>query len=375
MSPVRSHGTGATDGYQAIRVARTLTEAEALRDEWEALLKVSPGSTIYQSPSWVLEWYRTFGGRWCVHLVVLRHADGALAAIAPFARASLGPWSWLPQCLISVGAEHDGSGEILVHPDLPGAAREIVEFLDAMVTTKLTIVRVGGVDVRGAYGQALLDSRSNRRIQSQAESSVLDLANGDASIVEQLIRKHRVPRRRRRLEEAHGELEIAAGDGPMADVLADMRRLLLARWGPDAGPAAWATEQRALFTSRVFSQLCVEDRARAVSLIVDGRRVAIQLVTNVQDRYVFEMIGHDVDMPQFGLGNQVMAEALRHVCTLGATEVDFRAPAMDYKDAWASERRQISTAILVRPGLYGKLSLRPYSLMRRWRRRYLGRST
>jgi len=64
-----------------------LAEAERLRPQWEALLERSTGKELAQSPSWLLTWWRVYGGwqgrRLCLGLF---HDAGRLIGLAPMLR-------------------------------------------------------------------------------------------------------------------------------------------------------------------------------------------------------------------------------------------------------------------------------------------------
>jgi len=67
----------------AIREVESIKQLEALRHDWIALWKSSSIATPFQSPDWLIRWWKHFGAgadRLCV--LVLRHEE-RLIAIAP----------------------------------------------------------------------------------------------------------------------------------------------------------------------------------------------------------------------------------------------------------------------------------------------------
>ena len=60
----------------------TPEELERLREEWLALWRRSPAATPFQSPMWLLPWWRAFGSD-DLSTIVARNASGALTALLP----------------------------------------------------------------------------------------------------------------------------------------------------------------------------------------------------------------------------------------------------------------------------------------------------
>ena len=74
--------TGSSLAAADVRVLATTAELEALRGEWDALWRADPRATAFQSPHWLLPWWKHIGeGTLCT--VAVRDDDGVLVGLAP----------------------------------------------------------------------------------------------------------------------------------------------------------------------------------------------------------------------------------------------------------------------------------------------------
>src|SRR5581483_2187260 len=68
-------------GFMDLRVITTAEEFADLAPEWHELWRRSPNATPFQSPMWLLPWWRHFGSN-DLHVIAARE-EGKLAALAP----------------------------------------------------------------------------------------------------------------------------------------------------------------------------------------------------------------------------------------------------------------------------------------------------
>ncbi|HOW17741.1 MAG TPA: hypothetical protein PLC79_01790, partial [Phycisphaerae bacterium] len=66
-------------GYVAQEI-RSEEEFAAIRDEWQALLAISPANTIFLTWEWLFEWWRSYGGGRALRGLLLRDEAGRPAA-------------------------------------------------------------------------------------------------------------------------------------------------------------------------------------------------------------------------------------------------------------------------------------------------------
>src|SRR3569832_1655332 len=104
-----------------LEAVTTVEALEALCPEWSALLERDPHATPFQSPEWLLPWWKHFG-RGALWTLALRR-KGAVVGLAPFyidtmPEENLRVLSW-------IGAGITDYLDLIVDPDvaLPAASR------------------------------------------------------------------------------------------------------------------------------------------------------------------------------------------------------------------------------------------------------------
>ena len=115
-----------------VTVLRDAGAMESLLPDWTALWRRHPGATPFQSPAWLIPWWRCFG--WGELLVVAIHIGGKLVALAPFFVAD--------GVLRPIGIALSDYVDILLDPEWPEAAVALAAVLS---------------DCSGDWDEAVLD--------------------------------------------------------------------------------------------------------------------------------------------------------------------------------------------------------------------------
>lgn len=357
-----------------------LTSFDALADlesSWHELFDASPSVRVSQSPEWIGSWYRRYESAHGVYVVVVRR-DRELVGLAPFSRSGT-RWKGGPQFLVSASVELNDNtvgGDPLIRDDDPAVAASIATHLAAEVRRGLTVVHARGLRRAGPFQIALEQCPGLALAQPKGfVSPIVVLGTPESTdALERRVRQHRLPRRRRRLEERFSSVAFDPDDRDVVGVLRDMETLLDGRWPPGEGPSLFTDEARRRFTVDVWSTLVEQGNAHFVVLRLDGRRAAVQLVSHVGAHHACEVIAYDAELREFALGHLVMAEALRIAGEQGAATVDLGAPRSDYKDGWADDAVEWTSTTLARPGRGGQAALKLRKLVANRRRRRLGRT-
>ena len=84
MSAPAARPFAAVDAALDVEVITTTAELEALEPEWLALWRQCPAATPFQSPAWLIPWWRHLG-QGDLWVLALRHR-GRLAGLAPLYR-------------------------------------------------------------------------------------------------------------------------------------------------------------------------------------------------------------------------------------------------------------------------------------------------
>ena len=356
-------------------VVTDLAGLEALAAPWEELLLRSPGSTAFASPGYVLTWYRHFERPGGIYAIAVRRGD-ELVGLAPYAQSRLGGRRGF-RLLVSAGTEHGDYGEPLLGPNPGPVAAAIAEHLSELVRGRSVAVNLRRLYDGGPMLRALAERddivRRPMGLVAHATLVRFDALDDPEAYLDRLARRHSIPRRMRRLREAHGDVTYVV-DSPDVDAALDaMRDMLRARWAPGTGPRIFATPRLEAFTRAVIHTLVDADQGRVSTLDADGRPVAATSVFRVGDRYISDNAAFEPALAKYGLGQAELYETLRHSLAEGAAEVDLRAGDFPYKAKWGNDERVTRSIVVTAPGKVGEVALAARRVAMSMRARRMGR--
>jgi CelD/BcsL family acetyltransferase involved in cellulose biosynthesis len=350
------HRPSSTDAYR-VEVVTDLDELGVLERPWHRLLLASPTATAFASPAWLLTWYRHFQPRSGIYVVTVWRA-GELVGIAPFARNRFGGRHAGFTLLVSAGTEHGDYGDPLLGPQPLAVAGVIVDHLVRLVHHEDTAVNLRRLRDDDPL-LVLLEGRDDVACEPMgrhADNVIVrfaDLDDPEAALA-RIARKRDLPRLRRRLAEAHGEVAFAGAAPDTAAALDDMRDFLARRWPPGEGPKLFASPGREAFTRDVTNALVAAGLARVSTLSAGGRTVAVTVDQQLGDRQVGDATSFDPDLRKFSVGLMHLHEVLASALDAGVAQVDLRAGDFPYKDQWATDRQGTRSIALVAPGPLGQ---------------------
>ncbi len=329
-------------------------------EPWRALVHATPAATPFASPAFVLTWFRHLERPRGAYVVTVWRGD-ALVGLAPFARTRLGGDHTGFQMLVSAGTEHGDHGEPLLGPEPAPVAGAVAEHLAQLVRSRLAAVNARRLFEEGPMLAALRarDDLARVPMGHVAHAAVVrfDELDDPHDHLERLARRHDIPRRMRRLEEACGPVAYEPDDRRRDTTLDAMAAMLLDRWGTEAGPRLFATPGRAAFTRAVTHALAADGMGRLSTLSAGGRLAAVSTVLQVGDRLVSDNAAFDVDLCRYGVGQAEIYRLLRHALDAGVVEVDMRAGDFPYKRKWTNSERRTRSVVLVAPGRRGDVAL------------------
>ena len=368
-------GAGGSRAGLRIDVVTEVDDLAALIDPWTRLLASSPHATAFASPAFVLTWYRHFERPGGVHAVTVWQGD-ELVGLAPFARTTIGRGPARASLLVSAGTEHGDYGDPLLGPDPVPVADALTDHLIGL-TRKRTAVNLRRLRVDGAmwaavYARPDVDRQSMGRV---ADAAVVRFALMDdpEATLRRLAKKHDIPRRLRRLEEAHGEVAYVVGDPDVTGALDDMRKLLAGRWDEGAGPKLFRSPGLEAFTRASVAEMVAAGLARIDCLTVAGRRATVSTILQVGDRQLGDATAADAQLGKFSVGQAAIHAALEHALAVGVSELDMRAGDFPHKQRWANATIRTRSVAMTAPGRRGEVMRRARRLAMSVRARRLGR--
>ena len=307
----------------------------ALADDWAALWMRCPAATPFQSPAWLLPWWRSFGNG-TPRVAYLRDPAGALAGVLPLFRMN--------GALLPFGAGITDYQDCLRAPDAPDNAASWL--LESAFGAGL-----GQGDLIDVPPDAVL-----RRVDpppgwclSWHDSDpcpVLDLRHGwDAAVPSRMRRKLRMNANR---GDAAGGVtaEIATDSTAIEHVI----RLHTQRWaaggepGVLADPAVLAFHRHAAPGLHAAGLLRIGLLRAAVGEVV----AAILAYLDRRDRVFFYLSGYAAHASAYSPTSLLLAHMLQVAAGEGRSEAHFLRGGEAYKYAWGAVDRWNATGRLIR---------------------------
>ena len=309
----------------------------ALERDWDALWRRVPAASPFQSPAWMLPWWRQFGTARPI-VVALRAGDGRLDGLLPAYVLEEGG----ERKLLPMGAGPTDYLDALVAPDAPagtaslllGAALEGAGAIDACdlpdlppcATLREAVAPPGwtATQAQGAPCPVLVLPRT---------------ADGLREIVPAATRR-KLRMNRHRAERAGGAaLRVAeAATWPaMLDALADLHG---ARWAARGEPGVLADPLLRRFLDEAAPLLLGAGLLRLATLhIGDGAVAAACLALATPDRLLLYLSGFDAAQAFYSPGTLLLGALIEAAISEGIGEVHFLRGGEAYKYAWGATDR------------------------------------
>lgn len=316
-----------------VEIVTGLARLEELAGPWEALRARCPGATPFQSPAWLIPWWRAFaqGG---LRAVALHGAD-RLAGMAPLYLASGDAGS--PRWLL-LGSGNTDHLDVLAEPgaeaELAEAVAEVLEREDADQADFLQL----------PPGSVLFQLPSvwrAERLAGDACPAILLSDTPGAGLDDIVPRKFaaRLRQARRRLSAA-GRADVESAEGEPVEraeaLFGELVRLHAAAWQARGGPG--------VLTDRVVQRFH-RDVVRAAhplglldlrALRLNGRVVAAYYGFRDAGGAYYYLGGFDPDAGALSPGTLMVADAVEAAARRGAARFDFLRGREPYKYYWGA---------------------------------------
>jgi CelD/BcsL family acetyltransferase involved in cellulose biosynthesis len=307
---------------------------EDLRGAWAELWDRCPSATPFQSPEWLLAWWRHQGGApaWTVAL----RRGARLVGLAPF-YVYTHPGTGIRQVtLVGNGitdhldalvdpAVEEGGARILQHLADNRHRWDTADWADLHPASPLLTA-----PTPAPLADAVDEAEPCPVLALPADEDGLAGAVGSPRVLQNL-------RTARRRAEAMGEIEIVQADETnLAETLDALFRLHAARWRErgeggvldEAAIRAVIADAAAGFLARGWLRL--------YALRVGGRTAAVQLGWAARGRAYYYIGGWDPAFARISPGSLLVEHAVRDAVREGATEFDFLRGRESYKYAWGA---------------------------------------
>ena len=308
----------------AVSVITSTDELDQIAPQWDALWRRSPQATPFQSPHWLLPWWRSFGSD--APFVVMSSTNGKLEALAPLyilrdedSDESLGMF---------IGTGISDYLDILGDPEpladaIASADCQLWDFQQLRPTSSL-------------LSMPLRDGWSDN-VEEQEPCPILALDDLDQSLSTHARKKLRYYRR---CAERLGEVRYETANADSLDaLLQSLFELHAARWQRRGLPGVLADETTQHFHRDAARRMLDAGALRMYAMHIGNRVRGVFYGFAHHDTVYYYLSGYDPDLEKISIGNTLVAHAVDEAIRDGAKVFDFLRGAEEYKYAWGAKDR------------------------------------
>jgi CelD/BcsL family acetyltransferase involved in cellulose biosynthesis len=311
----------------------SLAQVNAVRRQWSELCSASPLATPFQSPAWVLPWWKHLGEG---ELLLLAIRDpGKLVGIAPFVFVEKPGFG---RRLLLVGSGVTDYMDILVdEPSAKEALLATVAYLEARagdcVEWDFQQLRASSPLLNMAPP---LEWRSQLTVQEVCPALPLPAAPAHLGRV---VPKHMLEKLayyRRRLQTLHPARIELADSKSLEELLENFLVLHRQRWAAQGQPGMLAGEALESFHRDVATACLASGSLRLFGLRINGRIEATLYALADNRRIYFYLSGFNPELAAFSPGTLLIGHAIEQAIAEGATHFDFLRGREAYKYMWGA---------------------------------------
>lgn len=349
-----------------VRVIETLEDLEGLRSDWEGLLAMIPGVSIFSSWEWLVPWWRAFGHGQRLHVLSFQNSGSRLAGLAPLSlatRRSAGI-QWKIARLMGDGSKDSDNLDL---PVLPQYEEDLIaSLLDhlAVHPQQWDFCEWNTVPENSPLATRLpvhLKQRNWPLVSTSTPCSSIVLPETWESYVKQLSAKERgkLGIRTRRLEKLYdvryrrcSQMRELDGD------LESLFRLHQLRWQADGRAGSFRSPARRRFYCDLASLLLSRNQLQFWLLELDGKAVAAQFGFRFGHTVYSLQEGFDPALAKDSVGYVLRAHVLRTLIAEGVRKYDFLGGVNDSKTRWGAQVGRYVNFQFARPRTAGSFYLR-----------------
>jgi CelD/BcsL family acetyltransferase involved in cellulose biosynthesis len=314
---------------------------EAIAGEWEALWARCPGATPFQSPAWLIPWWRHLGEGKLLSVAV--HEGGRLVGLAPL-YVYTEPRT-AARSLLLLGVATTDYLDALFEPDLAEEAadavlRHLLERRDAWDAADLTQLRPDSPLLRAPRPVSIPD-----HLGPSEPCFVLHLnpLRGDlpAAVPARMAQNLRYYQRR---AEKHGRLSFeAADDQTWQELYGHLLDLHAARWALRSEPGVLCDERVRRAHRDSLPELLRLGVLRLYGARISGKLVAaLYVLADARGpcRRAYDYIGgFDPELSALSPGTLLIGHALQEAVREGCRVFDFLRGNELYKRLWGAHEQ------------------------------------
>jgi CelD/BcsL family acetyltransferase involved in cellulose biosynthesis len=321
---------------------------ESLATEWLELWKNSANATPFQSPLWLIPWWRHFGEN---HLLCCAmRCDGALIGFAPLFVCGSG--SSKSRAVFFIGTGVSDYLDILAKPSFEKMVT--TEFFRQLIDRRNEWDLCDFQELRADSVLLSADFPADFSVEKTVQSSclVLELPKKNAeisnAIPQSALEKLHYYRRR---AERMGTVRIEIASENNFEKLFDaFVRLHCARWKERGGDGVLVGSAIQNFHRDVARGFLAIGALRFFALYLDDRIIAALYGFEFRGRIFYYLGGFDPQFSKLNPGTLIIGHAIEEAIRDGASEFDFLRGQEKYKYAWGAKERENFRVVAVNRG-------------------------
>jgi CelD/BcsL family acetyltransferase involved in cellulose biosynthesis len=314
---------------------------EALAPEWWALFARCATATPFQSPAWLLPWWRHFAPGRLATITV--RAQGRLVGLAPFYLED-GAYG---RRLLPIGISLSDYLDVLIDPDFADDAGSAIASHAARAELAWDTWEFEELAPHAAALALPPPENSTDTSAEQSACPVLVLAPDGIEACVPAKKRRKLRMARNRAERRGGAVLTRVTEPGLPDYFADLVRLHGARWHDRGESGVLAHDAARRFHEEAIPALVAHGLARLYSLAIAGRVAGVFYGLHHRGRAYAYLGGFDPAFSYESPGTLLMGHAIEAAMREGAREFHFLRGREPYKYDWGAEDR-INTKRVIR---------------------------
>ncbi|MGE5353183.1 MAG: GNAT family N-acetyltransferase [Acidobacteriota bacterium] len=322
-----------------VREIKNIEELNELSIEWTELYEASAVSTPFQSPAWIINWWKYFGNDslWTVAVYNRR----ILVGLAPMYIFNYRHGHETLRQMTFIGTGNTDYMDILLRPDLEAESVQI--FSEFLLGNKENWDVCDFQEIR--QSSSLLKLKMPEEFETKtivSEVCPVTVLPGSFDLFLQSLpitfRKNTI-RARRQLRDS-GSLRLETAKKENLDEYMDwLFRLHNASWKNRNMPGLLEESTLQNFHRNAAEDLLEHDTLRLYALKHDERIIAAVYSLIKNDRLYYYIGGFDPAFSKYSPGSVILLEIMENAISEGIRKFDFLRGREDYKYKWKAEDR------------------------------------
>ncbi|HET8650400.1 MAG TPA: GNAT family N-acetyltransferase [Gemmatimonadales bacterium] len=311
-----------------------LGRSPRLRHEWKALWERAPDASPFQSPEWLIPWWRAFGQGTLWPLAC--YQEGRLAALVPLYCSDDSDGVREVRLIGSGNSDHLGA---LIEPEIPGIAPALWRWL-ARRAREWDQVDLRQLPCESPLSAVPDEAGWTGTVTPDGPCPVLCLpvnAEELSAIAPRQWDRYRYYRRR--LGRAGKFQFTRAGRDNLSEHFDALATLHESRWRSRNEPGVLDYPGVRRFLREVVAAQLTADRLRLYTLWFNHRPAAAWLGFVAHGRVCYYLGGFDPEFARLNVGTIMVGYAIEAAVQEGCTEFDFLRGREEYKYHWGAVDR------------------------------------